>query len=181
MLCGGKCPDTDLNLQLDKLRVGRCRAYQGCAPHGGRVRRVKVTMLLCDSAQVAGEKLYILGGGWSIVGPDPAPSAIAMKFDVAWHETDIPHHWELHLEDADGRPVMIDTPDGSHPLEGRGDFQVARPAMAPEGTPADVAMAINLMPLQLAPGNRYIWRLTIDGESHEDWALSFTVRPRPED
>jgi hypothetical protein len=37
------------------------------------------------------------------------------------------------------------------------------------------------MPLQLAPGNRYIGRLTIDGESHEDWALSFTVRPRPED
>ncbi len=60
-------------------------------------------MLLCDSAQVAGEKLYILGGGWSIVGPDPSPSAIAMKFDVAWHETDVSHHWELHLEDADGR------------------------------------------------------------------------------
>ncbi len=142
---------------------------------------MKVTMLLCDSAQVAGEKLYILGGGWSIVGPDPSPSAIAMKFDVAWHETDVPHHWELHLEDADGRPVMVDSPEGSHPLEGGGDFQVARPAMAPEGTSADVAMAINLMPLQLAPGSRFIWRLTIDGESHEDWALSFTVRPRPED
>ncbi len=76
---------------------------------------------------------------------------------------------------------MIDTTEGSHPLEGRGDFQVARPASAPEGTPADVAMAINLMPLQLAPGARYIWRLTVDGESHEDWALSFNVRPRPED
>jgi hypothetical protein len=142
---------------------------------------VKVTMLLCDYAQVADQKLYVVGGGWSIMGPDPVPSAIAIKIDVAWNETEMPHHLELFLEDADGRPFMIETPDGLHPLEVRSDFQVARPATVPDGTPADVALAINLGPLPLVPGNRYIWRLSIDGESREDWALSFTVRPRPED
>jgi hypothetical protein len=30
---------------------------------------VKVTMLLCDSAQVADGKLFILGAGWSMIGP----------------------------------------------------------------------------------------------------------------
>ena len=40
-------------------------------------------MLLCDSAQVADGKLYILGGGWSMTGPDPVPSAVALKIDVA--------------------------------------------------------------------------------------------------
>ena len=32
-----------------------------------------------------------------------------MKIDVDWHETDLDHHLELHLEDADGRLVMIET------------------------------------------------------------------------
>ena len=73
---------------------------------------VKVTMLLCDAAQVADGKLYVLGGGWSLTGPDPMPSAIAMKIDVDWHEAGEVHHWELFLEDADGRPVLVETPDG---------------------------------------------------------------------
>ena len=73
---------------------------------------VKVTMLLCDAAQVSDGKLYILGGGWSMTGPDPVPSAVALKIDVDWHEAEKPHHWELFLEDADGRPVMMETAEG---------------------------------------------------------------------
>ena len=61
-------------------------------------------MLLADSAQVADGKLYILGGGWSVTGPDPTPSAVAMKVGVDWHEFNTEHHWELFLEDADGQP-----------------------------------------------------------------------------
>ena len=34
-------------------------------------------MLLCDAAQVSDGKLFILGGGWSMTGPDPVPSAVA--------------------------------------------------------------------------------------------------------
>ncbi len=76
-------------------------------------------MMLCDSAQVADGKLYVLGGGWSMTGPDPVPSAIALKIDVGWHEAEEAHHWELYLEDADGRPVLVPTPDGEHPVEVR--------------------------------------------------------------
>ena len=68
-------------------------------------------MMLCDSAQVADGKLYILGGGWSMTGPDPVPSAIALKIDVAWNEAETSHHWELFLEDADGRRLRIDEHD----------------------------------------------------------------------
>ena len=122
-------------------------------------------MLLCDSAQVAGEKLYILGGGWSIMGPDPAPSAIAMKIDVDWHETDMSAPLELYLEDADGRPVMVDTPEGSHPLEVRSDFQVARPASGAgrhagrrgDGDQLDAAAAGAREPIHLAAHHR--WRV----------------------
>ena len=49
-------------------------------------------MLLCDAAQVSDGKLFILGGGWSMTGPDPVPSAVALKIDVDWHEAGRSHH-----------------------------------------------------------------------------------------
>jgi Family of unknown function (DUF6941) len=133
-------------------------------------------MMLCDVAHVAYGKLYILGGGWSMIGPDPAPSAIALKIDVGWNEADTTHHWELFLEDADGQPVFVDTPEGQQALEIRGEFTVGRPADVPEGSPIDVPLAFGLGPLPLAPGTRYTWRLSIDGESDADWVLGFTTR-----
>jgi hypothetical protein len=138
-------------------------------------------MLLCDSAQVAEQKLYVLGGGISIIGPDPVFTALAIKIEVPWNQTDVSHHWVLFLEDADGRPVMVDTTDGKAPLELRGEFVAPRPDIVPEGTPADAAMAFGFGPFPLEPGNRYIWRLSIDGESEDDWSVAFTVRPRQED
>src|SRR5579862_4107280 len=121
-------------------------------------------MLLCDSAQVADGKLYILGGGWSITGPVPIPSAVAFKLDVEWHELSSPHHWELFLEDADGQPVMIETPEGTQPVEARGDFALAQPVEVLEGSSVPVPMAVNLGPLPLAPASRFTWRLVVDGE-----------------
>lgn len=135
-------------------------------------------MMLCDAAQVADGKLYILGGGWSMTGPDPVPSAVALKIEVDWNEADRAHHWELFLEDADGRPVLVPTPDGSQPVEVRGEFTVSRPPTVPEGSPIDVALAVNMGPIPLPPGARYAWRLTIDGEALPGADLRFTTRPR---
>ena len=154
----------------------------GSGPHlGGPITSpfVKVTMLLCDAAQVSDGKLYILGGGWSMTGPDPVPSAVALKIDVDWHEAETSHHWELFLEDADGRPVLMETADGTQPVEVRGEFTVSQPQGIPEGSPIDVALAVNLGPIPLAPGTRFAWRLTIDGEALPGASLGFTTRPRP--
>jgi hypothetical protein len=137
-------------------------------------------MLLCDAAQVAEGKLYILGGGWSVTGPMPVPSAVAIKVEVDWHEIARAHHWELFLEDADGRPVMIETPEGDQPVEVRGDFSVAQPVGVPEGSPVDVPMAVNLGPLPLVPASRYTWRFVVDGESLPGASVSFTTRPAEE-
>ena len=134
-------------------------------------------MLLCDAAQVADGKLYILGGGWSLTGPDPMPSAVAIKVEVDWHEADQAHHWELFLLDADGQPVGVDTPEGAQLVEVRGDFEVGQPEEVPAGSPIDLPLAINIGPLPLDPGGRYTWRLTIDGETDESWVLGFTTRP----
>ena len=138
---------------------------------------MKVSMLLADAAQAVGGKLYILGGGWSITGPDPIPSAIALKIEVPWTATNRKHRLELRLLDADGQPVKIQTAVGEQSVELNGDFEVGRPAGLPEATPLDVALAINIGPLPLQPERRYEWKCFIDGETKEDWRVGFWTRP----
>ena len=140
---------------------------------------MNVTMLLADSAQVAEGKLYILGGGWSLSGPEPVPSAVAIKVEVDAHEFDRTHHWELFLEDADGKLVQFDSPEGAQTIEIRGDFLASAPEGVPLGTPVDVPIAINLGPIPLSPNSRFTWRLVIDGESLDGSTASFTTRPLP--
>ena len=140
---------------------------------------MNVTMLLADAVQVADGKLYILGGGWSVSGPDPVPSAIAIKVEVEPHEFDRVHHWELFLEDADGHLVQFETPEGVQTIEVRNDFTITAPEGLPAGTPVDMPIAVNFPPLPLAPNSRYTWRLVIDGESLSGSTVSFSTRPLP--
>ena len=136
---------------------------------------MRVTMLLADAAQVVENKLYILGGGWSMTGPDPVPSAIALKIEVPWDQTNDRHRWEMALIDADSQPVFMQGPDGEQALVINGEFEVGRPAGVAAGTPIDLALAINLGPIPLPPGRRFVWELTIDGQSHADWQLGFAA------
>lgn len=133
---------------------------------------MKVTMMLADAAQALGGKLYILGGGWSITGPEPSPSALAVKVEVPWMEANHPHRLRLTLLDADGQPVAL----GDNTLDITADFEVGRPAGLPAGTPLDTALVFNFGPLPLPPGRRYVWRLAIDDRSDEDWHVAFLVR-----
>jgi hypothetical protein len=134
-----------------------------------------VTMLLCDAAQAVDNKLYVLGGGWSVTGPDPAPSAIALHVKVPWDEANVPHRLRLELLDADGVPIA--PAPGAEPIVIESKFEVGRAAGLPPGTPIDLSLALNLGPIPLAPGGRYEWRLTIDGHAEPDWHLAFSTRP----
>jgi hypothetical protein len=137
---------------------------------------MRVTMMLADAAHVADGKLYILGGGWSLTGPDPTPSAVVVKLEIDRHETGISHHWELFLEDADGQLIILDTPEGPQTVEVRGEFEAGEPVGIPEGAPIDLPIAINFGPLPLMPGARFTWRLVIDGNTPNGGALSFSTR-----
>lgn len=137
---------------------------------------MKVAMLLCDAAQEVGGKLYVLGGGWSVKGPEPAPMAFALKIDVPWSEANRQHHFTLALESEDGHPVELPSGEGMAPVRVDGEFEVGRPPGLAPGADIDAALAVSLPPLPLAPG-RYAWQLTIDGSAPDDWRRSFTVRP----
>jgi hypothetical protein len=140
--------------------------------------KMKVTIMLADSAQAVKGKLYILGGGWSYIGPQPSPSAIALKIEVPWNETNKKHKLEIELLDSDFHPVIIPNPTGNAPVTIGAEFEVGRPPGVMPGISIDVPFAFNIGPIQLEPGKRFIWKLSIDGKSDDDWQVGFTTRER---
>lgn len=134
-------------------------------------------MLLCDAVQEANGKLFILGGGWTYIGPAPevGPMGIAIMMEVPWADANKKHRFQLTLCDADMKPVPVG-PEGQTVILG-GEVEVGRPAGAPAGNPFTVPLAINVGPLPLPGGARYLWILEVDGETHADWQLGFNTRP----
>ncbi len=144
---------------------------------------MKVTMLLADYANVADGKLTVVGGGWSLTGPEPVPFGIAILVHVPWDQANRRHVLRLELLDADGNPVVVGTEDGEESVVFFDDveFEVGRPAGLKPGTALDFPLAVNSGPLPLEPGHRYEWRLAVDGETDDDWRLPFTVRLSADD
>lgn len=140
---------------------------------------MKATLILADSAQVAAGKLYIMGGGWSVTEHKLAMSAIAGKIEVPWAETNKKHALKIELLDATSQPVLVPTAKGDSPLVIGGEFSVGKSPDLPEGTPSDVPFAFTIRPLSLEPGKRYIWKLSIDTNSKEDWQVDFFTRSAP--
>jgi uncharacterized protein DUF6941 len=135
-------------------------------------------MLLADFAQVADGKLTVVGGGWSLTGPESVPFGIAILIQVPWDRANQRHVMRLELLDADGHPVHVESDEeDDQPLVFFDDlpFEVGRPAGLKPGTYLDFPVAVNSAPLPLEAG-QYVWRLTIDGEADPDWRLPFTVR-----
>jgi hypothetical protein len=137
----------------------------------------KIVMLLADSAQAVNGKLYILGGGWSMTGPAPTPSALAIKFEVPWEAANRKHKVRIELLDSDGQSVLVPGPESPQPMLVTADLEVGRPPGLAQGTPLDSPFAINIGPLPLRPG-RYEWRCTIV-ESNVSESCAFTFREPP--
>lgn len=85
-------------------------------------------LILADGAQVAGDKLYVLGGGWTVVSAQKFPvnhnAAIAVGAMVDWQETNQKHVFEIALT-SEGEQV-------GGPLVS-GEFEVGRPPGMPAG------------------------------------------------
>ncbi|HYV16251.1 MAG TPA: hypothetical protein VE972_09525 [Conexibacter sp.] len=137
---------------------------------------VHVNVMLADFAQVADGKLNVIGGGWSVTGPEPCPFALAGLFEVPWQMTNRQHEFRFELIDADGNAVTVETPEGEHDVSFEGAFEVGRPPGLRVGGAQRVPFALNAGALPLQPGMHYEWRLTLNGRSHDEWRLPFTMR-----
>jgi uncharacterized protein DUF6941 len=135
-------------------------------------QQFKVTMMLADAAQVVDGKLYILGGGWTSISPGLAQFAIAGIVDVPWAQTNEQHAFRLDCIDLDGNPLMAPTTNGEMPLAGEGTLGVGRPLGVRPGAAIPVALALPFN-VVLPPGGAYEWRLSIGGETREEWRMPF--------
>lgn len=118
--------------------------------------RMEATMLLCDSAQSIGGKLFILGGGWSILKRtgQPMAMALAVKLEIPWSQSNERHVIEAELLTSDGQTVTHEGND----VRSSGEIEVGRPPGLKQGTPLDAAFVLTLQGLDLDPGS-YVWVL----------------------
>jgi hypothetical protein len=117
--------------------------------------------LLCDAAQEVNGKLYILGGGWSLIHAPgiPVPVTLAIKLAVPWDQANQRHHIRAALMDADG--VAVDL--GAGPVQAEGDVEVGRPPGVKPGTNLDVPFVLPFGVLIFEAGT-YVWELDVNGE-----------------
>jgi hypothetical protein len=133
-------------------------------------------MMLCDHAQVAGGKLFISGGGWSVTSTPTPPSSVAVLLQIPWTEANRKLSFKLHLLNGDGEPVFQPNMTGQPaPVEISGELELGRPPGLPEGTMLEAPLAMNVPQLLLQPG-RYMWEFRIDDETREEWQVVFLAR-----
>ncbi|HTU80946.1 MAG TPA: hypothetical protein VMF61_02390 [Candidatus Acidoferrales bacterium] len=126
---------------------------------------MKLTMMVCDMAQVADGKLYILGGGWHVTTAPTGPCAVALLVDVEWEDANKKHEFVIELVDADGQPISMPGPTGEFaPLRIGGAFETGRPPGARPGSVTSVPLAVNFGPLPLEADRLFQWRATIDAD-----------------
>ena len=124
---------------------------------------VEALMLLCDSAQSVGGKLYILGGGWTQVSAAGAPAGLAMalaiRLEIPWSMANERMALRLVLVTEHGEPVAV----AEQPVEATTEIEVGRPPGLRPGTALDASLAMNFNGLALEPGG-YAWHLELEGE-----------------
>ena len=136
---------------------------------------VDVVMLLADSAQVADGKLYVLGGGVQVLGPQPQPVALGLLIYVPWDRANIAHDWKLELLDEDGIPVL----HNEMPVIVAGQFEAGRPVGWPPGRPLLVPLAINFRRYRSNPATAtrgVSWSTTEPNPAQ----VSFSINPPPQ-
>ncbi len=126
-------------------------------------------LILADSAEVLGNKLYLLGGGWDRINintPLPAehPAAIAVSVKVPWNETNQRHTLQLEILTDDGSSLgKID-----------GQFEVGRPPGITPGQEQRIQLALKLA-VKITGFGGYFIVARIDGQ--ESRRISFNVVP----
>ena len=140
---------------------------------------MKLRLLLAHYAEEQSGMLFISGAGWTEIGPDPSPFAIAGLLQISWDETNRPHEIEITIVDSDGQPFMHPTATGEQAFRVHASATVGRPPTARAGQWFSLPIAINFQPLQFRPGTDYIVRGVVNGTVLDE--VPFMIRPaRPQ-
>lgn len=114
-------------------------------------------LILADAAQVQGEKLFMLGGGWSQLWVKQFPAqhqmAVAAGILIPWMETNARHEFKVVVRDEIGGTFT----------EVGGQFEQGRPPGLPPGTTQRMMLAINFS-IRIERACEAVAELTLDGE-----------------
>ncbi len=115
-------------------------------------------LILADSAQVVGNKLYLLGGGWDRLTvnktfPTQQHVGIALAIKVPWNQTNEKHQFEIEIASEDAAPLA----------NIQGQFEVGRPPGIPQGGDQRIQVAADTNIKFERPGT-FVILAKIDGE-----------------
>ena len=154
---------------------------------------MKVYVLLADKGKANPQAgtLDLLNAGWVVTGYGPMtpvgqathPQAVAIFYEVELSRCNKDLVLAVELLTEDGQQVMFPQSPGGPPpppLRVQKTIRVPNPGGLPTGFPGVGNTLIELMPGPIVPPGSYQWRVTLDGESNEDWCARFYVRaPEP--
>jgi hypothetical protein len=138
---------------------------------------MRAKIVLADSAEVREGLLFMLGGGWNAIGPQPQPFAIAGVLVGEWDEANTPHTALFSIEDEDGNPLMIPGVPQAQPFVFRAAFEFGRPPGAARGTSFNIPVALAIPPIPWTPGRRYVLLVRVADDVLD--RVPFSVRAAP--
>ncbi|MHB8186051.1 MAG: DUF6941 family protein [Dermatophilaceae bacterium] len=143
---------------------------------------MELDVMLCDHAQVVGNKLFISGANIDRMGvPAGTPPPYVLNFATAgivrvpWEATNAEHTLNFRLLTQDGQPPQLAEgiaigPEGIA-MEMR--FNVGRPPQLASGDEQMVPFAFNLQGLPLGAPGRFVLAFSLDGTAVRN--LTFTL------
>lgn len=128
-------------------------------------------VILADHAEIAANRLFLMGGGRDAFRldkmPGPVRLAIAVGIRVAWEETNRPHAIVARIEDDDGKELVRINAQAN----------VGRPPELPPGASQLAQLAAPMM-LQVQAYGGYRVRVTAGEEpGSEEITIPFRVLP----
>lgn len=148
-------------------------------------------VMLCDFAEVSGNKLFITGAGISLLGsaspasPYPINVSLAILVSIPWTETDTRHVLTIELvSEASGAQQRVllseQLPEG-HPEEDRGVivfiFSAQRAPNMAAGDESTMPIAVPLFGLPLPELGPYFFSVRIDGREMDRASFRLVTRP----
>ena len=129
-------------------------------------------MIIADAAQVVGNKLFIMGGGWDKLGVDSFPKnhsmGIALAIRVPWNETNERHGFEVEIVSDDGETQQ----------KLGGTFEAGRAPGTTPGQHQRVQFAFNAIMTLGGPGT-FVVLARIDGEEQQRVAFNVIGGAQP--
>jgi hypothetical protein len=150
-------------------------------------------VMLCDFAEVSGNKLFITGAGISLLAsgattaPFPVNISLAILVSIPWTETDSQHVLTIELvSEATGAQQRVMLSDQLPPEADPGDmglivfvFSASRLPTMIDGNESTMPIAVPMFGLPLPEIGPYFFSVRIDGREMD--RASFRLIPRQND